>query len=260
MNIQDQIKLEGAPNFRDIGGYSTSDGHIFKKGLLFRSGDLSRITEKDCEQLSKTGIKTIIDLRTPNERKANPDRLFTSSPINFIHIPIYPSEKDPRKWKRILTLFNKKFDHEAFTRLFYHRIVFNHQSQIAQIINTISNQANLPALIHCVGGKDRTGVTSAFIQLLAGVEKVDIIQDYLLTNKMLEHDLAELLKRYRWLKIFNMSIEHMMPLLEARHYYLEEVLDCLIEKYRTIENYFTTACCIQNATLETLKQIILIKV
>src|SRR5262245_57839073 len=45
------VALERQPNFRDLGGYKTSDGRSIKWGLLYRSGALSKLTEADLEKL-----------------------------------------------------------------------------------------------------------------------------------------------------------------------------------------------------------------
>ena len=54
-----RLPLEGAPNFRDIGGYRTADGRYTKWGVIYRAGALSRLTAKDYDYLAPLGIKLI---------------------------------------------------------------------------------------------------------------------------------------------------------------------------------------------------------
>ncbi|MEE9380086.1 MAG: tyrosine-protein phosphatase, partial [Hyphomonadaceae bacterium] len=61
------IGLNGQPNFRDIGGYETRDGRKIKSGLVYRSGELPKLTDEDVETLRELGIKTVINFLTPGE-------------------------------------------------------------------------------------------------------------------------------------------------------------------------------------------------
>src|ERR1051325_5189508 len=64
--------LEGASNFRDIGGYQTADGRHVRKGLVYRSNQLSSLTARDYEKLNALGIKLVCDFRTDGERRRQP--------------------------------------------------------------------------------------------------------------------------------------------------------------------------------------------
>ena len=77
-------------NFRDFGGYQTENGACLKKGLLYRSGDLSKATKADLKKISALGIKTICDLRSVRERQMEPDRFPDAEPITFFNIPMRP--------------------------------------------------------------------------------------------------------------------------------------------------------------------------
>lgn len=248
------IRLEGALNFRDIGGHGTQNNLWLKRGLLFRAGELTKLTKSDIGELRRLGIKTILDFRTPNERKSKPDKF---SGFTCINIPLYPTSGDPGGLRRFLSLFDKKIDYEVVVREFYDRVAFGHTARIRRIIDILSVEAHLPALIHCTGGKDRTGILSAFIQLFAGVSMNDVLADYLLTNDYLEPFVRKIFRKSRWLTLFRVSIERMRPLLVARREYLEEMLDRLFREYGTIENYFATGCGIDRETLSRLRAVLL---
>lgn len=66
------LGLEGAPNFRDIGDYATANGQRVRRGLMFRSGELSKLTPADAGKLDKLRFKSVIDLRTQEERDHEP--------------------------------------------------------------------------------------------------------------------------------------------------------------------------------------------
>ncbi len=87
--------FEGIVNFRDLGGYETTDGRRVKWGEVFRSGHLSRVTDKDKALLEKMGMRVVCDFRTPGEIKAQPDWLPEDGSVNYRHFPIVHGEFDP---------------------------------------------------------------------------------------------------------------------------------------------------------------------
>lgn len=67
-----QVMIPSAPNLRDAGGYATQEGYHVRTGLLYRSEQLSRISETDILKLERLGLKKIYDLRTADERAEQP--------------------------------------------------------------------------------------------------------------------------------------------------------------------------------------------
>ena len=63
------MPLDGQPNFRDVGGYKTEDGKTVKRGLVYRSGELPRLTDKDVAKLEQLGIKTVVNFLTDERNK-----------------------------------------------------------------------------------------------------------------------------------------------------------------------------------------------
>ena len=82
------IDLEGATNFRDLGGYETSNGAKIKKGLIFRSDHLSNLSSSDINIIKDLGIKTICDFRSDAEMIENPSLFNQDSYPKLLHIPI----------------------------------------------------------------------------------------------------------------------------------------------------------------------------
>ena len=66
-NEERHVKLDGQPNFRDLGGYATTDGRRIKRGQIYRSGQLSTLSEQDLATLEKLKIRTVVDLRGTSE-------------------------------------------------------------------------------------------------------------------------------------------------------------------------------------------------
>ena len=63
-----ELAVDGAFNVRDLGGLPAAGGTMVRPGLVYRSGDLGRLTTAGADQLRAVGIATIIDLRTSARR------------------------------------------------------------------------------------------------------------------------------------------------------------------------------------------------
>jgi len=82
-----RLPLEGATNFRDLGGYPTTDGLYVRWGMVYRSGDLVNLTARDYQYLDGLGIRLVCDVRTPGERKRSPTHWMGHMP-EFLSTPI----------------------------------------------------------------------------------------------------------------------------------------------------------------------------
>ena len=166
--------FEGCFNFRDIGGYLNQDGQRVKKGLYFRTGRQDRMTDKDLSKLSDLKISTQIDLRKPDEvldQGRGPLEAMGAKYINIAVIPEGGSDQLSRlvgdtgiSGKRYLGYL--EFGPTSWLRLF----------------GLLADESNLPVVLHCTAGKDRTGVSTAFLLSILGVSRDVIEEDYLMTN------------------------------------------------------------------------------
>jgi protein-tyrosine phosphatase len=254
------IHLDGVYNFRDIGGHPARNGRRMKLGILFRSDDLAKLTKKDIESLRGLNLKTICDLRGKNERTSSPDHVPAALGIRSVNIPIFSPHQDPGRVQRLLFFLRGKFkgmDFEKVVQDLYHAMAIEHVAQIREVICLVSDERNLPALIHCTGGKDRTGFVAALIQLLVGVPRPVVLDDYLLSNKFIATQMARFARYIRVLSLFRLSTERMRPVLEARREYLEGILDELINTHGSIENYCRNACAISPEMLAGLRGLLL---
>ncbi|MFU8816020.1 MAG: tyrosine-protein phosphatase [Pseudomonadales bacterium] len=167
--------FEGCFNFRDIGGYSTNDGRVVRWNRYFRAGRQDRMSERDLERVRELGIQTQIDLRRPDEvedQGRGPLEDLGASYHNIAVIPEGGSDQLSRivgdtaiSGKRYLAYL--EFGSETWIRLF-------------DIFATARSQ---PILLHCTAGKDRTGVSTAFLLSTLGVDRAIIEADYVLTNR-----------------------------------------------------------------------------
>lgn len=172
------VCVDGAPNFRDIGGYETADGRRVRYGKLFRSGMLVGVSDEGLATLEALGIRTVIDLRTQVEVDAlGPDRLPDSARIVQIRVP--SAGADPMVAEALKTgRFPYLPDLVSVNRAY----ITDDAAEFGDLLTLLADPANLPAVVHCLGGKDRTGVSTALLLTILGVPWPTVQQDYLLSN------------------------------------------------------------------------------
>ena len=235
--------MQAINNFRDFGGYRTKNGAHLKKGLLYRSGDLSKATDADLEHIASLGIKTICDLRSEGERKREPDRTPAAEPFTFFNIPMRPIvDYHARSLRRLLSLMfgsERRMDYVAESYQAYREYATNYLPQLKALFRRISNPENLPVLIHCSAGKDRTGVVSSLIQLVLGVSVETAMDDYLKTNGNLSAYTEDIFRRLSKLGYFGVPWKRLyIPLFDARADFLNAALEQVKEEFGAVDEWF----------------------
>lgn len=174
-------------NCRELGGMPLRDGHVFRSGLFLRSGAPSELkTREEFEQVKAYGVKNVIDFRgvTELERCGNP---FRDDPdTNFYSIPLFIGDpgdvnNDTMQFLRTHHLGD-----------YYVIIMEQLGDKVAQVLRILLNAEGL-TLYHCAHGKDRTGVISAILYLIAGADREDIVTNYKVSYDYLEDFLKPLI-------------------------------------------------------------------
>ena len=174
------LHLEGASNFRDLGGYAGTAGQQVRWRHLFRSDQLAGLTADDLQQLQALGLARAFDLRGTHERAATPYQL----PGVVQHaLPIEPTVvqrmKDLLEAGRTVTAQDTVRLMEQTYRAFVH----DNAARFAELFGHLL-ESDTPLVFHCTAGKDRTGFAAALILLALGVPRETVMQDYLLTNDL----------------------------------------------------------------------------
>lgn len=242
-------------NFRDAGGLKTVDGRTLRTGVLFRSDELSRLNAEDWVKLRGLGIQLICDLRSPRESQKRRLRLPDAS-IRVVNVPIHEqATQDGSRRKLLGFLFGKTGGERfrEFSRAYYHHIAFAQTARIREVLMLLAGEQNLPAVVHCTAGKDRTGFLVALIQLLAGVRYEEVREDYLRTNDYFAPRLEKFLRVMRVLTLAQVSLERIRLILMAHPEFLDEVHGILMNRYGSVETYLREACGLEQDTLRKLK-------
>lgn len=176
-NANRAVTLEGASNFRDLGGYPTQDGHHVKWGHLYRSADISKLTDSDLQTLASRHIAVVCDLRGPDELKTNPDRLPTGATWYNM-----PAGSENTQASTAALMGAKPTNRDSMMISFYGKtdhLKAKYKPVFDQLLALPGDKA---LLFHCTAGKDRTGIGAALILSALGVDRATILKDYAATN------------------------------------------------------------------------------
>jgi protein-tyrosine phosphatase len=189
------VPLSGQPNFRDLGGYEASDGRTVKWGLVFRSGELSQLSETDVETLGALGIRSVVDLRSPQEVSARGDGRLPAGATLF-PMPIASGDV----FAKLIPMFLKgdfsQVPADLLDRV-NRMLVRDSTEQYGGLLRTLSDPRNRPLVFHCTQGKDRAGFGAAMVLSALGVPWETVLEDYLLSNHFRKEDNEKILEMIR---------------------------------------------------------------
>ncbi len=161
-------------NFRDVGGYDGLHGRPVRWRRLFRSDSLHRLDEADREAFAALGVRTVIDLRRPREIDLT-GRIPEHHAPTYLHI--YPKHAE---WDA--GSLAEQLDVERWLADRYLDLAGDGQEAIVDALRIIGDEDAAPVVVHCMAGKDRTGVVCAVTLALLGVADIDIAEDYALSE------------------------------------------------------------------------------
>lgn len=188
------LPLEGGSNFRDLGGYPGADGKHVRWGVLFRSAAMPKLTEADNRYLSSLNIKSVVDLRSVDERQLVPTDWRAKPGAHYIAID-YPGE----------VLFSRLQgyngpEREQVTERLYDQFPALLRDEYKAVFGALLAH-RVPMVIQGSAGQDRTGIAAALILSALGTPRPIIYQDYLRSiedrkpsNEMTNVDLRQYIK------------------------------------------------------------------
>jgi protein-tyrosine phosphatase len=185
MTVHDrELTWEGCLNVRDLGGHPTRGGGETRYGAIVRADSVRLLTEAGWAALFDYGIRTVLDLRGDHEREDDPP---SDVPVDVVHVPFM--EASEREWEEIGPEIEEASaaapDVPTSTRDVYLIFLERFEANVAAAIRAVACAREGGIVVHCVGGKDRTGLLVAFLLHVAGVETAHIAADYALSEERL---------------------------------------------------------------------------
>jgi protein-tyrosine phosphatase len=178
---------DGCLNVRDLGGFAVDSGET-RFGSVVRADSVSNLTPEGWKALADYGVRTVIDLRGDHEREDDSPR---NLPVEVLHVPFM--EASEQEWDEIaeeLEAVAKQPRVADATRDAYLIFLERFRTNVGAAVKAVAHAPEGGLVIHCVGGKDRTGLLSALLLYLAGVPVEEIAADYALSEERLRprHD------------------------------------------------------------------------
>jgi len=265
--VQDQLSrhpfvpIAGVINVRDLGGLPS---HLYpnlvtKPGYLYRSAELSGITDEGKVQFKELGISQVFDLRSDTEiAKYN-----TPGPsiegVQISHVPVFKTEDySPEMMAKRYQLYASGKT-EAFMEL-YSQILDHGGPSFGTILRHVRDRPTEPCLFHCTAGKDRTGVIAAILLKLAGVDNDAIAKDYALTRIGREPARAMIIERLNKEPLFASNSEAALNMFTCRDITMSAFLDLLDEKYSGAEGYVKRFTGLSDADIVTIRHNLLVPI
>ena len=256
-----KIPLKGACNFRDLGGFRTSDERRVKWDKFYRSDALNILTNEDIKYLEDMGLKGILDYREIAEAEQEKDLVIKGT--EYFNIPAMKGlEKEEQSIKGN---FNMEFlfknldkipqlkDPTVFMINSYESMAFQNKA-FKKMVEIMENQIDIPFVQHCKSGKDRTGIGSALILLMLGVPMDKVREDYLASNgyrkeynEMVKAKFAALLTDEKSKKILSF-------MTEVKSEYFDAIFEFIAKKYPTLEKYFEKEYGLTDERVSELKE------
>jgi len=247
-----RVPLEGAVNFRDIGGYRAAGGRTVARGRVYRSDGLARLTAKDHEALLRIGVRRVFDFRTQAEVSASPDHLPEDGAIKYENLPVMHGAIDFTVAMKRLQKGDADWLTPDFMASGYIRNLEEYGQVWGQVIHYLAEASDDHAVVfHCTGGKDRTGTCAALILLMLGVDEETVIADHQLSNEYIARMLPDI---YRLIASYGIDPDLLVPYFTAPREGITTFLRHIRDVYGSASTYLSKKAGVKKETQELLKE------
>jgi protein-tyrosine phosphatase len=159
------VELAGVFNARHTGGLTSGDGRRVRDRAIIRSGHLAEVEATGCGQLAALPLRTVIDLRQADGSTGasqNPDADCATTDATYYQADVVK-----------LVPPSVAYYEQTLTAL---------EPKLATMFGHLGRDDGLPAILHCVIGRDRASIATALVLLAVGVSGDDVVQDYLVNH------------------------------------------------------------------------------
>ena len=236
--------LQGASNFRDVGGYLTQNGRRVRHGQVFRSDHLAGLTADDERRLQALGVSHSLDFRGVAE--------FTATPYDIPGVQRVALTIEPTVVARMQALVAQGIEPTTeetveLMRETYRDFVNRNADTFGRFLTHLLEQPT-PQVFHCTAGKDRTGFAAALLLSALGVDQATIEHDYLLTNQLYRRDP----------RLEGKGPAHVMKVLwQVQPEFLHAAYEAVDAQHGGMQNYLHGAIGLSPQELVELKRMLL---
>jgi protein-tyrosine phosphatase len=183
------LAWDGCSNVRDLGGHATEDGRLTRVGAVVRADSRAHLTDAGWESLLAYGVSRIVDLRRDDELADDPPR---EADVEVFHVSLMDGiEPGDDGWAAVIAEAEAAPDELGGYVVFYDAALDRCRTQIAEALRAVADAPEGAVVVHCVGGKDRTGLIAGLLLRLCGVPLEDVDADYAATETRLRPRLGE---------------------------------------------------------------------
>lgn len=247
------IPFERAPNFRDLGGYRTRDGRSVAWGRAFRSSHLGWLTEADRQRFATLQIREVFDLRRSTETEAYANRLPPGVRSHHFDIDV-GSTKSYRRRLEAGTA-SRQSTHDMMVAA-YRSYVTGFADRFARLLKLLATADRHAVVVHCMVGKDRTGIATALLLGALEVPREQILEDYLLSAAFYPPE--QILARIRESIAESLQgpwrEEAVLPFCSVHEDFLTAAFEEMDARYGDTEAYLRRALGLDEADLGLLRE------
>ena len=240
------VPLQGAVNFRDLGGYATADGHHVKWHMLYRSADISKLTSADLDTLKARHVDYDVDLRGVAESAKAPDRLNPGT--DYILCPAGSDSMNGAMFRDLSKVTNG----DSLMSMFYTNTAYltpRYKPMFGKLLQVPDHEA---LVFHCTAGKDRTGIAAALVLYALGVPYSTIREDYEATNYYRAADNDRMMKVVA--TTMHVSEPVARSMMGAKGEYLDETFNAIRTQYGSVDRYLAEQLGLDETKLVILRQ------
>jgi protein-tyrosine phosphatase len=234
-----RVPFAGALNFRDIGGYPVAGGAMTRWRAVYRSDSLHFLTSADLAVFDALGVITVYDLRRDDEVASFP------GPRDHVRLLI-PTGDLAASAPGLRT----RQDGEAWLAADYRSMLATAGPAFGRLLSRLADDAGLPAVIHCLGGKDRTGMSIALLLSALGADRETVLDDYELTSRCHAARVPEVIETFARLGIGRPAGEAIMS---TPRWAMAEALQALDQEHGGIRRYLLGPGGMTPPTLDALR-------
>lgn len=255
------IPLEGQVNFRDLGNYQNDNGKSIKTGLIYRSGTLAKLTEKDVKKLDSLGIKTVINFLDNEElEKYGKDKL--PEGVKSFYLPIEGQNNEVTAVTKARLSGDFSEVPADFNYQIHALLAEGGKEVYAEMFHILSDKNNYPIVFHCSHGVHRTGNAAALLLTSLGVPWETVKEDYMLSNEYRKEESEKRIKALNLLaeksgvKNLEQNDANIRAFYILQPEYIDGTKTTIEDNYGNIQQYLNSVG-VTKTEIENIQQILI---